>query len=351
MFVEPPPADALFALIILIAALTGRFRLFAAPRVAVALVSTLLLLNVLSASAVTDWSRAGRFFIITFYLGMFALWLAGYLDRPERARLVVRAYLVAALLSAGLSVAASVVPFPFHAQFIGDRYRGRGLFKDPNVYGPFLIPIALIMAEEIFHPRLLRLRRSLKVAAFILLTLGVLFSYSRAAWLNLVVGLIVLVGVVVLRRPDRKAASLVLVLFSGAVTLAAAVVLTGRLSSLQERAKLQGYDTNRFAAQDRGLTYGLTHVFGIGPGQFEVLSPVASHSLYVRVFAEQGILGLLFIIVFVISTLVFALVNVARGRDTYGISAAALLAAWCGLSATASSSTPSTGATFGWWSA
>ena len=103
------------------------------------------------------------------------------------------------------------------------------------------------------------------------------------------------------------------------------------MSSLKERAQLQGYDTSRFAAQDRGLTYGLTHVFGIGPGQFEVLSPVASHSLYVRVFAEQGILGLLFIIVFVISTLVFGLVNVARGRDTYGISAAALLAAWCGL--------------------
>ena len=69
------------------------------------------------------------------------------------------------------------MPFPFHSQFIGDTYRGRGLFKDPNVYGPFLIPITLILAEEIFHPRLLRLRRWLKVAAFMMLLLGVLFAY------------------------------------------------------------------------------------------------------------------------------------------------------------------------------
>jgi hypothetical protein len=33
----------------------------------------------------------------------------------------------------------------------------------------------------------------------------------------------------------------------------------------------------------------------------------------------------------VLATLIFGLLNVARGRDTYGISSAALLAAWCGL--------------------
>jgi O-antigen ligase len=281
--------------------------------------------------AVTEWSRAARFFIITLYLGVFGLWLAGYLDRPNRARLVVRAYLVSALLSAAFTVAAELVSFPLHELFIGDNVRGKGLFKDPNVYGPFLIPIALIMAEEIFNPRLLRLRRSLKVASFLMLALGVLFSYSRAAWLNLTVGLLVLVVVVVVRRPDRKAVSLVLVLITAALTLAAAVVVSGSLGFLKERAKLQGYDTERFAAQDRGLSFGLHHIFGVGPGQFEVLSPVATHSLYIRSFAEQGVLGLAVIILIVLSTLVFALVNVVRGRDTYGISAAALLAAWCGL--------------------
>lgn len=331
VFVEPPPADALFVLIIVVAAVTGRFRLATLPRTAVWLVGAFLVLNLLSLSAVIDWGRAGRFFFITLYLGTFSLWLSGYLDRPGRARRLVRAYLIAGVLSAGFSVAALFIPFPFHSQLIGDGQRARGLFKDPNVYGPFLIPIALILAEEIFHPRLLRLRRSLKVACLLVLAAGVLFSYSRAAWLNLVLGLIVLIGVVVLRRPDRKAISLVMVVLTGALVLAGTIVVTGKLGFLQERAKLQGYDSQRFAAQGRGVSYGLEHIFGIGPGQFEVLSPVASHSLFIRSFAEQGPLGLLVMILIVASTLLFALVNVVRGRDTYGISAAALLAAWCGL--------------------
>ena len=59
VFVEPPPADALFAADHSDRSIDRRFRLFAAPRVAVALVSTFLVLNVLSASAVIDWGKAG----------------------------------------------------------------------------------------------------------------------------------------------------------------------------------------------------------------------------------------------------------------------------------------------------
>jgi hypothetical protein len=110
-----------------------------------------------------------------------------------------------------------------------------------------------------------------------------------------------------------------------------AVVVTGSLGFLKQRAHLQSYDTSRFAAQERGLHVGFEHIFGIGPGQFEAISPVASHSLYVRALSEQGVLGLLVIVILVVGTMSFALASVLRGRDTYGISAAALLAAWCGL--------------------
>jgi O-antigen ligase len=194
-----------------------------------------------------------------------------------------------------------------------------------------LVPIALIVAEEIFHPRLLRLRPSLRVMSFILLVIGVLFSYSRAAWLNLAVGVIVLIAVVVVRRPDRRALSLVMVVIVGALALLGAVIVTGSLTFLQERAKRQSYDTERFAAQARGVKLGLAHLFGVGPGQFELLSPLATHSLYVRALSEQGVPGLLVIAALVIATLVFGVLNVVGGRDTYGISSAALLAAWCGL--------------------
>jgi O-antigen ligase len=70
---------------------------------------------------------------------------------------------------------------------------------------------------------------------------------------------------------------------------------------------------------------------GIGPGQFHSHFPVDPHSTFVRVFSEQGPLGLLLLVSLLLSTLVFALRNVAVGRDTYGIGSAALLGAWCGL--------------------
>jgi O-antigen ligase len=193
------------------------------------------------------------------------------------------------------------------------------------------VPIALIVAEEIFHPRLLRMRRSARVLCFLALCVGVVFSYSRAAWLNLAIGIIVLIVLVTLRRPDRRAISLVMTVLVGAVAIGGAIVVTGSLSFLKERAKLQSYDSHRFAAQGRGLAVGLTHPFGVGPGQFDVISPLSSHSLYIRSLSEQGPLGLLVMVALIIATFVYAASNVMRGRDTYGISAAALMAAWAGV--------------------
>jgi O-antigen ligase len=223
------------------------------------------------------------------------------------------------------------VHFPGASVLIGDGSRAKALFKDPNVFGPFLVPITVILAEELLRPRLLRMRRSMMLLCFLALVVGVVFSYSRAAWLNLAVAIIVLIGAVVLRRPDRRAISLVLVIGICGLAIAGAVLGTGSLGFLEERAKLQSYDTHRFAAQSKGLSVGLQHPLGIGPGQFDVVSPISSHSIYVRTLSEQGVLGLAAIIALIIATMAFAGLNLLRGRDTYGISAAALLAAWCGL--------------------
>jgi O-antigen ligase len=331
VLVEPAPSDALFGLVMAAAAVTGRFGLKRVPRTARFIVAAFLILNIVSLVDVVSWSVAVRFFATTLYLGMFSLWLAAYIDRPSRSRRLVRAYLFAAVFSAVATTIALFIHFPGSTILIGDGERGKGLFKDPNVFGPFLIPIALILVEEIFHPRLLRLRRPVMFACFLALTLGVVFSYSRAAWLDYAISLIVLIGLAVLRRPDRRAVSLLLVVLVSALATLATIVGTGSLGFLNERAHLQSYDTSRFAAQSHGLSAGLEHPFGVGPGQFDVISPVSSHSLYVRSLSEQGVLGLLAIIAVVVGTGAFACVNVLRGKDTYGISAAALLAAWCGL--------------------
>jgi O-Antigen ligase len=331
VLIEPAPSDVLFGLVMAVAFTTGRFRFPAIPRSIIVLVSAFLLLNVISAASVVSWSAAGRFFLITFYLAIFSLWLAGYVDRSERARRIVRAYLAAAIFSAVIGTLALFVPFPDHNLLLLGGKRAKGLFKDPNVYGPFLIPIALIVAEEIFHPRLLRLRTSLRILSFLILTIGVFFSYSRAAWLNFSIGLIVLIVIVVMRRPDRKAISLVLVVLVGASAVIGVIFLTGSLRFLHERAQRQSYDTERFFYQARGVSVGLSHLFGLGPGQFNAIYSESTYNLFIRALAEQGVLGLAVMIGLVGGTLLFGLINALRGKDTHGISAAALLGAWCGL--------------------
>ena len=112
---------------------------------------------------------------------------------------------------------------------------------------------------------------------------------------------------------------------------AGAVALTGSASFLQERARVQAYDSERFSAQASGVELGFEHPLGVGPGQFEHDQPVSAHSIYVRVLAEQGVLGLATLVALLAGTLALAVRNALAGRDAYGVGAAALLGAWCGL--------------------
>ncbi len=330
--VEPAPPDAVFGIVMAVALVTGRFHLEGAPLSMVVLVGALLTINTLSIIEATDPVRAVMFFAITAYLAVFAIWFAGYLDSERRARLTVRMYLLAALASAVLGSVSLFFAFPGSELMNNGGLRAKALFEDPNVYAPFLIPIMLILVDELLAPKLLRSGRLTKLALLFVLALGLFFSYSRGAYLNFVLGVVVMLGITALRRGGgRQAMTLLVVMTIGGLAVFGATSATGSLDFLQQRAQEQSYDVERFAAQRRGIEYGQTHPLGIGPGQFEVIAPHPTHNLYIRVFSEQGLVGLLVILALVLGTLVLALRNAILGRDTYGISSAALLGAWLGL--------------------
>ncbi len=331
--VEPAPPDLVFGVVISIAAVTGRFSLERAPLAIGATLGAFLVLNLVSAIELVDARQAALFFSITAYLAVFAIWLAGYVTSERRARGIVIAYLIAAVVSTLAGVAALFLPLPGRELLLfEDGQRVQALFKDANVFGPFVIPIALVLLEEIIRPRLLRMRAWLKAAIFLLLTLGVLFSYSRAAWGNLAIGVIAMLLVIAPRRGGGKRAIvlLTLLLIAGAA-LMTALTATGSVDFFDERAHLQAYDTERFQAQATGLELAREHPLGIGPGQFEIAARYDAHSLYVRTFAEQGFAGLLAMLLLLFTTLAMAARNALTGRDTHGIGSAALFGAWCGL--------------------
>lgn len=327
---QPAPTDIVFAVLMVVAAVTGRFtlrRLTAGP---LFLVGAFLAFNLVSTIDVVDTLRAAQFLGITIYVLIFGLWLASIVTDAGIVRRIARWYIIGAVFSALLATLALFLPFPGHHLFtrIG---RAEGLFKDPNVFGPFLVPAALIVLEEILTPRLFSWRRSTKMISFLILTLGVLFSYSRAAWLNLVAGLAIMVIVFSFRRgAGRSAARAITLVLVACVALGAVVSFTGSLSFLEHRARVQSYDNGRFGAQSESIKWAASHPLGLGPGQFERYAHISAHSMYARALAEEGVLGLMALALLMLATLYWAGQNAILGRDTYGIGSAALLGAWFG---------------------
>ena len=328
--VEPAPADAVLGLLAALAIATGQVNLRRLPGAIVALLAALVILNVLSLSGAEDLPSALRFMAITLYLFVLAVWLVSHLRTRARMRVVIRAYVAGAVVTSALAVAALFVAYPGHELLGSDR--AQGFTKDPNVFAPFLIPAALIAFEETLRPRLLGVRRPVAAALSAVLVLGIVFAYSRAAWLNLAVALAVMLLVISLRAGAARVTLTALALVAVGVAFAgAAVALTGSGSFLQERARLQAYDSERFSAQAIGVELGLDHAFGIGPGEFDRLQAVSAHSLYVRVLAEQGVLGLATLVALLAGTLLLGVRNALEGRDAHGVGSAVLLGAWCGL--------------------
>jgi O-antigen ligase len=328
---EPAPTDLVFFVVIAVALVTGRFDIRRVPAAVVGIIGTFLALNLVSAVEVVDVERALIFFATTLYVAVFGLWVAGWVASRRRARIAAGGYLVAAVIAASLGLLALFLPVPGRDLIVAEG-RVVALFKDPNVFGAFVIPAALILVEETLRPRLFQFRGVLKGLLLLVLALGVLFSYSRGAWANLAVGLAMLLLVLALRRGGgRKVVLALLLVLVAGVLVAGAVSVSGSGDFLAERARVQSYDADRLGAWLAGLEPAQRYPFGVGPGQFEALASISAHSTYVRVLAEQGLPGLIAFSALMIFTLGAALGNAVAGRDTYGIGSAALFAAWCGL--------------------
>ncbi len=328
---NPAPVDLIFALLVVSTLSRGRPFARVPPLIGVGLV-LFGILSIASTINALDGRRALVFGSTTVYLIVLALWLTGMFENAALTRRALKAYVLVAVASAIIGILALEVPFPGRALFLYDSQRPMALFKDPNVFGPFLVPAAAIMLEELIRPRLLGWNARRSFLAFATLSAGVVFSFSRAGWLNLGIAIAVVVCVYAGRKRGLAATARSI----GAIALCALLgigllVSTGSLSFLESRSHLINYDTQRFAAQSTALEHASTHVLGFGPGQSEVELNISTHSLYARVGYEQGLLGLALMIGILGATLLVAVELVARDSDLHGLGSAALLASWIGL--------------------
>ena len=135
--------------------------------------------------------------------------LAGYTLRQSvwAVGTLVAIVLVSALLAVGQALLSPHILGlePVRGRF-GELHRLASIFGDPNVFGAFLVaaaPFVLLMAVHLPTPRL---RRIAGVIAFVLI-LALWVSFSRGAWIAIVLGVGVVLAII-----DRRALLLGLVI-------------------------------------------------------------------------------------------------------------------------------------------
>ena len=330
--IEPAPTDLLLIALLSLGLVLGHLSLNHVRQDSVVnfLIWVFLIANVVSLIVAPDFLGSTRYVFITLLLMFLFYFLQLYITSRRRMQAVVFGYIVSGLLSIGLITMGYLEIGP--GDLFIEQTRARAFFKDANVFGPFLVPVIVILVAEIWQPNLIQGKNLLKIGIVGLLTMGVFLSFSRAAWANLLLSL----GIYfLLRLRDLDRQRLMLMLKLGILGIVALIVLINVLDLqdfLAYRASaVQSYDSERFDAQLFGLRTGFSHLGGLGPGALDNAF-FAPHSLYIRTFGEHGILGFLSLIgVMVVLMWRVLKVSLSQRPYLYGLSATAVFAIGCGL--------------------
>jgi len=237
------------------------------------------------------------FSLVTVFLMFTSYFLANYVAEAteKRMRIVMAAYTAAAVLAALIGTLAYLGLMPGADLFV--RYgRAKATFKDPNVYGPFLVLPAMFALQRILLAQNWR-HVIFAGGIYMILFIGVFVSFSRAAWGHFAVSsLIVLALVFLLEANARDKVRIMLMSLAGAFMLI--VVLAGLLSIpavanlFEARASSQNYDsgeTGRFGRQGYAYELALNNPWGLGPGEFRNLRIIEEpHNVYVSVLHVYG---------------------------------------------------------------
>jgi O-antigen ligase len=301
VFTEPAPVDVLTMGLVVLLPTTGLIAISPPLIVLLALMLIAAAGAILGATNATDLSAAMSHTGITAYLYLATFVFAAFVAKRPQAhcQLILNAYVWAAVAAALLGI-VGYFDLVAGAHEIMTRYdRATGLFKDPNVFGPFLVP-ALIYGLSQFARA--RGRESLMLFALLLVIgFGMLLSFSRGAWTNLGLAVVLYSGLHLLTvRGARARLKFALLVATGMAAVGALVVIALQFDGVsdlaQQRASLdQSYDEGpegRFGGQVKAASLILENPLGIGAQQFAPqYHREEPHNVYLAVFLNAGWLG------------------------------------------------------------
>ena len=331
-FIEPSPHDGLM-IVLLVACVAARTSFDRKLFPLLLLIAVWLIGGFFSLVQVGDNTKDIQYAGTSVYLGIAAIMFACLFSDGNMQRLSIlrRGYIFAALIATAAGYIGFFHLMP-HSDIFLDNDRVSATFKDPNVYGPFLVfPIVWLMIRI-----LTRGVWPVDVALLMVLMGGLLLSFSRGAWAHLAISATVGVLTVFLVTPDPRMRTRIVVI--GLLTTLFAALVIGALLSigsvhdmLVERAKaIQPYDVGpggRFWLQEQALGTILQNPNGLGPFEFDRIFGLQQHNVYMQGFLVYGWLGGAAYLTLVVVTLMLGLITmpIAAPWQYYLISAYAVL--------------------------
>ena len=330
-FIEPSPHDFLMGVLALACVAAGvRFQ-----RMLVVPLMLLVIWNfagIMALIPVIGEEKTIQYTGTSIYLAIAAILFACLFSSNTMSRLATMriAYTLSAIMVAFAGISGYFNLFPGAEQLFAPFGRALGSFKDPNVFGPFLIWPTMVIVYRMLtrHIGL----ADLAVAGILLFAL--LLSFSRGAWFHFAVSSLVLVGLAILTARSQHVRLRILGL-SALSLLALAAILAVLLSfdsigeMFRERAQLiQSYDVGeggRFRLQELALSSVLNFPNGMGPLEFARVHGLQQHNVYLQAFLVYGWTGAMAYLLLLVSTLWvgFRLAFIRTPWQAYAIAAVA----------------------------
>jgi len=267
--------------------------------------------------------------IITILGGLFVLFCTQVLiTHPIHMERLFKVYTAGATICALLGIIQTLL-----AKFAGVQYgqimwalgspiagilplyipRVTSTWLDPNIYGLFLIPgviFVFIIPQKIWIKGILNL----------ILLSGIAVSYSRTAWISVLVAICILFAFYWLKGGTKKAIKTYAVIQRGNVLILMGFIIAFIISWTNIWERL--VDLNPLAFERRiemtliGLEYLSKSPFlGVGPGNLLPLSEAYTHNSYISVLIEYGIIGSLCWVLLLVRTIWIGSKNIFQNTN------------------------------------
>ena len=207
----------------------------------------------------------------------------------EDLRRILRIFIFSVVIENLLAIGGFLAAYFFGVSTPFTRYEGlrlSGMLLDPNAYGGLLV-VALVICEGAAWGRTPLFQGPMLWFARLTLALGILFTFSRSAWLGLALAFLLLVAI-------RPLAALRPML-AGVVAAPCLVLILGRrfLPIFEELASRPKQVQERFDLIQQALQLFVRRpLLGGGLGSFRIAAGEVAHNSAMWFLADFGITGL-----------------------------------------------------------